>query len=685
MESALLTLDSQPGHRESIQQLLRDLHTLKGASASIGLSTLADYIHRLEDRLQSDSQEHPAIFEELLSLVDQVRSELNVPESGKCEGDGCVDQRSTTPASSPAQTAAIVASQTPLLPVADGTDAEMVRVKATQLNRLMDMLAELVALKNDRESEISELRSIHQELISSVTKMRLIRSETPANQTKRTSLQLSEVANDVLEAAQSLKDSIRPFAESNLSVADFIGQFRQELVQLRRTPISGLFQRLHRVARDAARAEGKKVNLELKGQHAGIERTLQQNLYEPLLHVIRNAICHGIEDPATRKENGKSEDGKITLNAKSGPELFVIEISDDGRGLDYEAIRRRAIERGLLAKEQAASRAELSRMIFQPGFSTRDTADELAGRGVGMDVVAATLKRMRGWLDVQSTPGKGTTVRLSFPLPSVIQNAMVLRCGKEIVAVPMESVQNAGRVKNDVRRAHLGDLLGWPGESQVSEQVGITVRGGKDSHGPSFGMMVDEIVGPEELVIRPLPRLLRNHPYCAGVTLSSKGRSMLLLDVRRLLETREHSKETEIADGHYAATESTAPKILVVDDSLSARKRVVRSLERYRVNVEEVNNGRDALSRIQNGDYDVVFSDMEMPLLSGMELLEELQREEIPNKPSVVIVSSRCEREFTSRARSLGAFDYLAKPLQDHALDAVLTRIGCLEQLEGCQ
>ena len=185
------------------------------------------------------------------------------------------------------------------------------------------------------------------------------------------------------------------------------------------------------------------------GEDAGIERSLQQRL-------VRAATAHRPQLRLPRHRNrrrtsrsGKHPIGTITLEAKSGPDLFVIEIRDDGRGLDYDAIRRRGVESGLLAADQAASREELSQLIFQPGFSTRQTANQVAGRGVGMDVVASTLQRMRGWLEVDSEPQQGTRIRLSFPLPSVIQHAMVFRSAGQLFALPMQSVQSAGEVDRD--------------------------------------------------------------------------------------------------------------------------------------------------------------------------------------------------------------------------------------------
>lgn len=574
-------------------------------------------------------------------------------------------------------------------------DDESVRVQSSQLNRLMDMLAELVMLRNRRETELSDLQEVYHELIGSVSKMRILSHEGYNQQNSSSSLQLSEVANDVLEVAQHVRDCARPVAEGNEAVSQFIRQFRQELVQLRRTPVSGLFRRLQRVVRDTAQAEQKEVSLELVGEDAGIERTLQQRLYEPLLHIVRNSVCHGIESAEERVRCGKKPVGTITLEGKSGPDLFVIEIRDDGRGLDYDAIRRRGVELGFLSSDQSVSRDELSQLIFQPGFSTRQTASQVAGRGVGMDVVAATLQRMRGWLEVKSEPQKGTRIRLTFPLPSVIQHVMVFRSGNQLFALPMQSVQHAGEVSQESVCLAFSDLMGDlpanPPEACQRIVVACEATASHDSETQDtrVTLLVDEIVGPEEVVVRPLPALLKQHPFCSGATLSGMGQTVLFLDARCVVEFHlRYGNHQEYDSQRLSSSQDTAhnsgmakPSVLVVDDSVSARKRVVRSLKRYPLDIAEASDGKQALEMLKSQKFAAIFSDMEMPHVSGMELLAEINSGGRENAPPVVIISSRNEEEFTERAEQLGACRYLTKPLTDDALDEAMRSIATLRHM----
>lgn len=678
MEAALLKLEAAPEDHDSIQQILRELHTLKGASASVGLTVLADQMHSLEDQLREDqtANRRPDI-NKLLQIVD-VLNRTMVGETN------CNDLPIERISDSPAIPAKSLPSFTE-----DPTEDETVRVKASKLNRLMDMLAELVMLRNRRDTELETLQEVYHELIGSVSKMRLLSNEARSSPHLNSSIQLSEVANDVMEVAQDVKNCARPVAEGNAAVSQFIRQFRQELVELRRTPISGLFQRLQRSVRDAAKAESKRVELRLVGEHSGIERTLQQRLYEPLLHIVRNSVCHGIETVEQRQQTGKSETGVITIEAQSGPDILVIEVRDDGRGLDYDAIRRRGIERRLLSPNHAASKDELAQLIFQPGFSTRQSTNQVAGRGVGMDVVAATLKRMRGWLEVDSMPGQGTRIRLSFPLPSLVQHAMVFRTGGQLFALPMQSVFSAGKMDPESLRLRMRDFAGGPDaeSTEVSEdQTGIVLAyQSAAADGPKrVTLVVDEIVGPEEVVVRPLPALLKQHPFCTGATLSGLAQTVLLLDARRMIHANQHllSAWEQIPKPIVTEAPGTRLSVLVADDSVSARRRVVRSLSRYGVDIVEVADGKQALQQIKTHDFAAVFSDMEMPHLSGLELLAALNHQIEKPVPPVVIISSRTEPEFTDSAIGLGAADYLAKPLTDEALDQTILRMGILELLQ---
>jgi chemotaxis protein histidine kinase CheA/CheY-like chemotaxis protein len=574
---------------------------------------------------------------------------------------------------------------------------ETVRVKASQLNRLMDMLSELVMLRNQRDTEISELKGIHDELIHSVTRIRMLSHEGEAllagNQLANPTLaeegvsfsHLNEVANDVLESAQRLRDCYRPVDEGNQAVSQFIRNFRLELVQLRRMPVSGLFRRLHRAISDAARTEKKQVRVELIGEHTGIERSLQERIFEPLLHIVRNSVSHGIEAPEERIAAGKNSQGVVTLQAHSGPDLLVIEVRDDGRGLDYDAIRRRGVERGLIDADKSISRAELARLIFHPGFSTRQTANQISGRGVGMDVVASTLERMRGWVEVESEHGHGSMIRLSLPLPSMIQHVMVFRSGGQLFALPAQAVRRTGHFDAMCSPVDINEVLELksPEESAGEDPFGramIEMAGGTTGiecdAGGEFALLVDRVLGPEEVVVRPMPMMLKSHPLCMGATLSGMGEVVLLLDPRAVAEAAKGTRViVQSAAAELRVADHDQPKVLVVDDSKSARLRLVRALDKYPVTVVEAEDGQAALELMARESFATVFSDIDMPRMSGLELLRTIKGEPRLESIPVIVISSRSIETAGTQACKLGARCYVQKPLNPERLQEVVCEL----------
>ena len=549
MEDAILSFETNPSDPEPLRLIGRELHTLKGASASVGLEGLAEYLHAVEDSIGSnDVADKPAdeipSAQDLLGHLDHVRGVIaqiqnqGAPQTTSAPTDISLDSIDSPAASAQPSSESFSSDDR-------SNDDESVRVKSSQLNRLMDMLAELVMLRNRRATELAELQEIYEELVDGVCR---VRAGGDHGESGQHVTNISASANQLMATAGRLRECSQPVAEGNEAVSRFIRQFRQELVELRRTPISGLFRRLQRVVRDAANAENKQVKLELVGEDAGIERSLQQRLYEPLLHIVRNCVCHGIEPPQQRLAGGKDACGTITLQAQSSADLFVIEVRDDGQGLNYDAIRRRGIESGLLQSGSSARDQELAQLIFQPGFSTRQSANQVAGRGVGMDVVSDTLKRMRGWIEVDSSAGEGTCIRLSFPLPSVISHTMVFRSSGQLYALPMQFIQNADSNDKQLPSVRVEELTARRNSSVESSQIPAEGQrlvlscnqlgqSSKNQTGRRVALVVDEIVGPEEVVVRPLPSLLKQHPICSGATLSGLGEIVLVLDSVRVMES----------------------------------------------------------------------------------------------------------------------------------------------------
>ncbi|TWT88064.1 hybrid sensor histidine kinase/response regulator [Stieleria varia] len=714
MEQALLQLESDPTAADPIRVIQRELHTIKGASASVGMEHLARYIHDVEEFIREKQDAgNPVDQQELFHHVDVIRCRVegqplpaettSVPQQPPAQcttwDTSAPHTAQSSPQPLPQPTPQPVAKASAASPADDHGDDETVRVKSSQLNRLMDMLSELVMLRNQRDTELRDLKQIHGELTYCVTRMRMLSHEGESllamDKLADAELagegisfsRLNEVASDVMESAQRLRECYQPVADGNQAVSEFIRNFRLELTQLRRTPVAGLFRRLHRAISDAARSEGKQIRVELIGENTGIERSLQERIFEPLLHIVRNCVGHGIETSEKRIAKGKSPHGTVTLHAHSGPDLLVIEVRDDGSGLDFDAIRRRGIERGLIGAENSASRAELAQLIFHPGFSTRQTVDQLSGRGVGMDVVASTLERMRGWVEVDSESGQGTTIRLSLPLPSMIQHVMVFRAAGQLFAFPVTAIAQAGNADAYERAVPIHDILNLTAPASPTSdhstiandsaagviELFTTSASGDPKAGNRIALLVDQVLGPEEIVVRPLPTLLKPHPFCCGATLSGMGEVVLLLDPRRFaVAAGSASTVPRVKRPIQESDLRNEVKVLVVDDSKSARLRVVQALQRYGVMIDQFEDGQAAWEALVDGSYDAVFSDIDMPRMTGLELLESIKQHESLQQTPVFMISSRSVETAGKHAIQLGASAYIQKPLLDNRLaDAV--------------
>ncbi len=722
IEGCLLAFEGDPQNRQPLAQVCRELHTLKGASASVGLHRLAHYLHEVEDQLQEACDGHQAIdVQAILNAVDAVRVQMN-----RCGQPAANQEAPAVTIAAPVAVASVLPSndvpsappsRTANEPVgtsserfidSGGSSQDSVRVKSAQLDRLMDMLAELVMLRNRRESRVDALRSVHSEIVRCVSRLRAYDEASAARAVvyaggaeteprARTGRQhvssLTEIANDLLELGSSLRELYEPVSEENLSISRFIRQFRQELIQLRRVPIAGLFQRLQRSARDAARSESKQVRLQLIGEDVGLETSLQQQLYEPLLHIVRNAVSHGVEPEAVRKAHGKAPVGTVTLEAHGSANLLVITVRDDGSGLDYDALRRRGLERGLISPERAANRSELARLIFHPGFSTRTETSEISGRGVGMDVVATAVERMHGWIEVDSMPGQGTTVRLLIPLHSVIEHVMVFRAGGQEFGIPTQFVELAGSRDSielpDVPLLALSDLFPrLSGAAADETQVLLISRRAPSVDSTHdvmdaapvtdrLGILVDEIVGPEEVVVRSLPGLLQLQKLFSGVTLSGTGDVMMLFDSQQLLELgRNIASPTSHSPAVTKTPARPLRRALVVDDSRSSRRLLIQNLERQGYRCEEAANGLDAWRMVKDQAFDVVFTDLEMPEMGGLDLLREMKTDSTTADLPVIIVSSRSEDVFRQKAKQLGVHDYLIKPISEPTLRPALESLA---------
>jgi chemosensory pili system protein ChpA (sensor histidine kinase/response regulator) len=487
-----------------------------------------------------------------------------------------------------------------------------------------------------------------------------------------------------------MQEVLGQFADDAASFGAIVSGLQGEITRARMVPVDELFSRLRLPVRDAAQREGKSVRVSVSGADVDLDKTIVDKLYVPLLHLVRNAVSHGIEPIEKRGAAGKDPVGTVALQARHESGLIVIEVSDDGGGLDLARLREEAVKHGLLSAEVPLDHPSVAEAIFLPGLSTRGGADELAGRGMGGDVVRREIEKLGGDIRVKSLPGTGTTFTISLPLTLAITRALLLRHGGQIFAVPLAFaerlldlselpvVESAGvrRVKLDDRYEpvlSLDEVLGR-GERKGDAGPGVAVllRAGERR----MVVAVDRLLGQEEIVVKSLGELLTGHPLLSGVTVSGDGELILILDVPGLLDPRGAATIAAAAPSDAELLPTDPPRVLFVDDSLSVRKVAETLLSELGAEVRLAVDGQDALEILGREAFDLVFTDLEMPRLHGYELIQAIAASPALSSLPVVVVTSRSGQKHRDEAKALGARDYLTKPFNRDVLGQMLRRFA---------
>ncbi|HJU05034.1 MAG TPA: hybrid sensor histidine kinase/response regulator, partial [Nitrospiraceae bacterium] len=509
---------------------------------------------------------------------------------------------------------------------------------------------------------------------------------------------MGEVSADVGESMSQLSGSIRKAREDMSQLQRLTLGMRDEIARARMVPVGTPFTRFRRAVREMARATSKNVNLVISGEHTEVDTGVVERLVDPLIHLVRNAVYHGIEPMAIRVARGKPDMGTVYLHAAHRGNSVVIEVEDDGGGIDVAKVKAKAVALGFLRAESVntMSDSEAIKFIFLPGFSTADEVGDQAGRGVGMDVVKRALEGMNGQIDVETELGAGTKFTLRLPLTLLISMALLVRVGSERYALPLQSIR-------EVVLPAQGDIQDVGGQAilQVGHEA-IEVKSlgrllGHDSmpiEGPSpviivrtttgvQGFQVDELLGRQEIVIKTLGTL---RPFLessfVGATIDPEGHVILVLDVGRLLTG--HQQDAPALPEHIASgpqkpeeetdgsglweSQETGSRLLLIDDSLSIRKFVGRMLEGAGYTVETAVDGEEGLRKASAGSYSLIITDLEMPKLNGYEVIQALRDRPQTKSTPILVMTTRAGEKHRQMALSIGATGYIAKPVEERAL-----------------
>jgi chemosensory pili system protein ChpA (sensor histidine kinase/response regulator) len=502
---------------------------------------------------------------------------------------------------------------------------------------------------------------------------------------------LQETVSDIESIKELLAEEVRDSETLLLQESRVSTELQEGLMRTRMVHFGGLASRLRRIVRQTARELDKEVELEIVGETSEVDRTVLDRIVAPLEHMLRNAVSHGIETVEERKVSGKAETGtlKVTVG-REGADVVII-VSDDGRGIDVNAIRKTAIDKGLLAVDNKISDRDVLQYIMEPGFSTAEKVTQISGRGVGMDVVDSEIKQLGGVLEIDTTQGKGTTFKVRLPLTLAINHALLVNVGDEIYAVPLNSIEGVVRLAgpelqqfynsgestyqfagSSYELKHLGSIL--TGEQQDYSRAGqlfpvLLARTGDQS----VALHVDELIGRREVVVKPVGAQISTVRGISGATILGDGRVVIILEMNSLVlgDSLFHVSRAadEIVDEVIPIVEEKLETIvMVVDDSITIRKVTERMLARHDMKVVTAKDGVDAISQLQEIKPDVMLLDIEMPRMDGYEVATHIRNDSRLKDLPIIMITSRSGSKHKDKAMEIGVNKYMGKPFQEDEL-----------------
>ncbi|GBL44250.1 signal transduction histidine kinase CheA [Sulfuriferula multivorans] len=699
---------ANPTQGEAPASLQRLLHTLKGSARMAGAMRLGELTHVMETHVVNALESGAlgaAYFDEFEIELDRLNDALNQllnPEEIKPPIE--------TEEPQTAQPEALHVHTPAVAFIESESRAQMLRIRADTVDRLVNEAGEISITRSRLESSVSGIKQNAGELAENIGRLRsqLRELEIQAESQMQSTLshmQMDDQQFDPLEFDRftRLQELTRMIAESindvgtvqqNISIG--LGEteialtqqgrmtrdLQQALMHIRIVPLSSIADRLHRTVRRAAKDMGKKASLQIIGEQVEIDRSVLEKMVAPFEHLLRNAVAHGLELPADRVQAGKSEYGEIVLHARQEGNEVMLSLRDDGRGLDLEAIRTRAIAKDLLQPEIHVAPNQLMQFIFAPGFSTAETVTELSGRGIGMDVVKSEITGLGGRLEVSSETGKGAQFMIYLPLTLAVTQTVLIKAADHLYALPSTMVEQVQEYKSEALAQllatgaiewqgnryslfYLPHLLGQTEQAHLTQRYNavILLRSGMQR----CAILVDDLIGNREVVVKNIGPQLARVSGIAGATVLGNGQIVLILNpVQLALRQGEHTETTPAPIVEIAPVRTKV--VMVVDDSLTVRKITGRLLAREGYEVITAKDGLDALQMLQDVIPDVMLLDIEMPRMDGFELTKTMRADTQLAGVPIIMITSRTADKHRDHAMSLGVNAYLGKPFQEEEL-----------------
>ncbi|RUM56582.1 MAG: hybrid sensor histidine kinase/response regulator [Nautilia sp.] len=756
LDQDLVELESNPDDLDLLNKIFRVAHTIKGSGSFLNLDVLTRLTHHMEDVLnkarKGELKITPDIMDVILESVDMMKALLeNIRDNGTDVTDDIdiepvvakLDAISKGQDISNNEESSNEKSEESESSLADELD-----ISEEDLENMTpeEVEAEIERLLKQRQEEDRRLReemkkkqqqnssnNSSQEnsektdkksssnVASNAPTKKEVKKESKSIATKKTTVEqtirvdvnrLDSLMNLIGELVLSKNRLIKIYndVEERYEGEHFLDELNQvvssisivttdlqiAVMKTRMLQIGKVFNKFPRVIRDLSRELGKKVNLIIKGEETELDKSIIEEIGDPLMHMIRNSVDHGIEPPEERVKLGKPEVGTVELKAYNEGNQIVIEISDDGRGMDPEVLKQKALEKGLISEKEAEmmSDKEAFMLIFKPGFSTAAKITNVSGRGVGMDVVKTNVEKLNGIIEVDSTPGKGSTFKIKIPLTLAIIQALLVAAQEELFAIPLANVIETVRITlEDISAVEgksvlrlrdevlplvsMSDIFKIEKILGISQYLYVVVLGVGAS---KVGLIVDALIGQEEIVIKSLGEYLKGIPGIAGATIRGDGKVTLIVDVAALMKLAKETHAHTIVSATISKDKKKKEKpedyvILIIDDSNTDRKIMRKAIEPLGFTIKEATNGEEALNILKNdSNIDAALVDIEMPKMDGYTLAQEIRKYNRFKNLPLIAVTSRTTKADRVRGVEVGMNEYITKPYTPEYLANVLRR-----------
>ncbi|VVN44243.1 Sensor histidine kinase RcsC [Pseudomonas fluorescens] len=723
--AALLRWQAEPGNRQEMETLLRDLHTLKGGARMVEIGPIGDLAHELEYLYESLSSGALQPSAELFALVQRGHDRLAQMLDGVRAGQPCPPadrlinaiQNFSHPVTLETPPVLPVPVKTDAAPPAAEAGADMVKVSAELLDELVNLAGETSIFRGRIEQQVNDAQIALNEMETTIERMRdqlrrldtetqgriLSRQQVDAerlgyeefdplemdrhSQLQQLSRALFESASDLLDLKETL-DRRNHDAENLLQQQGRINTELQEgLMRTRMVPFERMLPRLKRIVRQVAEELNKDVAFVVGNAEGEMDRNVLERMAAPLEHMLRNAVDHGLESAEVRLAAGKPAQGQISLDLSREGGDIVFDIRDDGAGVPLEAVRRKAIKRGMLAPEAEISDRDVLQFILQPGFSTAEKITQISGRGVGMDVVHEEVRQLGGSMSIDSVPGQGVHFRIRLPFTVSVNRALMVQCGEDQYAIPLNTIEGIVRLlPNDLEGhfrvdppryqyggqtyelCYLGELLKTtPRPKLLGQNLPLPVLL-VHYNDRRIAVLVDTMAGTREIVVKSLGAQFAAVQGVSGATILGDGRVVLILDLLAPIR----AMQARIAPTPTLPEIDSEPHkpllVMVVDDSVTVRKVTSRLLERHGMNVLTAKDGVDAMLLLEEHMPDLMLLDIEMPRMDGFEVATQVRNDERLQHLPIIMITSRTGQKHRDRAMAIGVNDYLGKPYQESVL-----------------